>query len=137
MADGIIGTLLSAGFLYLIALLNLIVLAGIVKVFRGMPAGAYDEQQLETQLQARGLMYRFFGRLAVDQPHPGSSTSSAWSSASASTPPPRSCCSRPRPMPPSRFVLVWAAALIYWRLGNVEDRWSSGVAAGPPEAPGA
>jgi nickel/cobalt transporter (NiCoT) family protein len=24
------------------------------------------------------------------------------------------------------FVLVWAVALIYWRLGNVEDRWSSG-----------
>jgi hypothetical protein len=34
------------------------------------------------------------------------------------------------------FVLVWAVALIYWRLGNVADRWSSGVAAGPPP-PGA
>jgi nickel/cobalt transporter (NiCoT) family protein len=62
-AGGTIGTLLSAGFLYLIALLNLIVLAGIVKVFRQMREGAYDEQQLEAQLQARGLMYRFFGRL--------------------------------------------------------------------------
>jgi high-affinity nickel-transport protein len=57
-----IGTLLSAGFLYLIALLNLIVLAGIFKVFRQMREGAYDERQLEAQLQARGLMYRFFGR---------------------------------------------------------------------------
>jgi nickel/cobalt transporter (NiCoT) family protein len=61
-AGGTIGTVLSAGFLYLIAVLNLIVLAGIVKVFRQMRAGAYDEQQLEAQLQARGLMYRFFGR---------------------------------------------------------------------------
>jgi high-affinity nickel-transport protein len=61
-AGGTIGTLLSAGFLYLIALLNLIVLAGIFKVFRDMRAGAYDERQLEAQLQARGLMYRFFGR---------------------------------------------------------------------------
>ena len=61
-AGGAIGTLLSAGFLYLIALLNLIVLAGIFKVFREMRSGAYDEQQLEAQLQARGLMYRFFGR---------------------------------------------------------------------------
>jgi high-affinity nickel-transport protein len=61
-AGGAIGTLLSAGFLYLIALLNLIVLVGIVKVFREMRSGAYDEQQLEAQLQARGLMYRFFGR---------------------------------------------------------------------------
>jgi nickel/cobalt transporter (NiCoT) family protein len=61
-AGGAIGTLLSAGFLYLIAVLNLIVLAGIVKVFRDMRRGTYDEQQLEAQLQARGLMYRFFGR---------------------------------------------------------------------------
>src|ERR1700683_17693 len=61
-AGGAIGTVLSAGFLYLIALLNLIVLTGIFKVFRDMRSGAYDEQQLEAQLQARGLMYRFFGR---------------------------------------------------------------------------
>jgi high-affinity nickel-transport protein len=59
---GTIGTLLSAGFLYLIALLNLIVLAGIFKVFREMRRGRYDEVELEAQLQARGLMYRFFGR---------------------------------------------------------------------------
>ena len=37
-------------------------LAGIFKVFREMRAGTYDEQQLEEQLQARGFMYRFFGR---------------------------------------------------------------------------
>jgi high-affinity nickel-transport protein len=61
-AGGTVGTLLSAGFLYLIALLNLIVLAGIFKVFREMRRGTYDETELETQLQARGLMYRFFGR---------------------------------------------------------------------------
>jgi nickel/cobalt transporter (NiCoT) family protein len=62
-AGGAIGTSLSAGFLYLIALLNLIVLAGIFKVFRDMRKGTYDEVELEAQLQARGLMYRFFGRL--------------------------------------------------------------------------
>jgi high-affinity nickel-transport protein len=61
-AGGAIGTLLSAGFLYLIAVLNLIVLAGIFKVFREMRSGAYNEGELEAQLQARGLMYRFFGR---------------------------------------------------------------------------
>jgi high-affinity nickel-transport protein len=61
-AGGAIGTLLSAGFLYLIALLNLIVLAGIFKVFRDMRRGTYNEAELEAQLQARGLMYRFFGR---------------------------------------------------------------------------
>jgi nickel/cobalt transporter (NiCoT) family protein len=61
-AGGSIGTLLSAGFLYLIAVLNLIVLAGIFKVFREMRNGTYNEAELEAQLQARGLMYRFFGR---------------------------------------------------------------------------
>src|ERR1700685_2811496 len=61
-AGGAAGTLVSAGFLYLIAVLNLIVLAGIFKVFRDMRRGSYDEQELEAQLQARGLMYRFFGR---------------------------------------------------------------------------
>jgi high-affinity nickel-transport protein len=61
-AGGAIGTLVSAAFLYLIAVLNLIVLAGIFKVFRDMRRGTYAEAELEAQLQARGLMYRFFGR---------------------------------------------------------------------------
>src|ERR1700735_3293070 len=61
-AGGAVGALISAVFLYLIAILNLIVLAGIFKVFRDMRRGTYDEAQLEAQLQARGLMYRFFGR---------------------------------------------------------------------------
>src|ERR1700761_2365414 len=61
-AGGAIGTVASAGFLYLIALLNLIVLAGIFKVFREMRQGTYNEVELEAQLQARGLMSRFFGR---------------------------------------------------------------------------
>ena len=60
---GIAGTLASAGFLYLIAALNLVVLAGIVRVFRGLRRGSYQEAELERQLQARGLMWRFFGRL--------------------------------------------------------------------------
>jgi high-affinity nickel-transport protein len=59
---GAIGTITSASFLYLIALLNLIVLAGIAKVFRDMRRGTFNEEELERQLQARGLMWRFFGR---------------------------------------------------------------------------
>jgi nickel/cobalt transporter (NiCoT) family protein len=61
-AGGTAGTVLSASFLYLIAVLNLVVLAGIFKVFREMRRGSYREAELEAQLQARGLMYRFFGR---------------------------------------------------------------------------
>jgi high-affinity nickel-transport protein len=59
---GIFGTIVSASFLYLIALLNIVILAGIMRVFRAMRHGNYDEAELERQLQSRGLMYRFFGR---------------------------------------------------------------------------
>jgi nickel/cobalt transporter (NiCoT) family protein len=68
-AGGAAGTLISAGFLYLIAVLNLIVLAGIFKVFRDMRRGVYSEDELEAQLQARGLMYRFFGRFVKSITH--------------------------------------------------------------------
>src|SRR5207342_2383537 len=59
---GMVGTLLAASFLYLIAALNLVVLAGITRIFKDMRCGRYSEEELERQLQARGLMYRFFGR---------------------------------------------------------------------------
>jgi high-affinity nickel-transport protein len=62
-AGGVAGTLLSASFLWMIAALNLVVLVGIVRVFRDMRKGIYDEQELEAQLLSRGLMYRFFGRM--------------------------------------------------------------------------
>jgi high-affinity nickel-transport protein len=56
------GTLVSAGFLFLIGGLNLVILSGIVKVFRAMRRGEYDEAELERQLDNRGFFYRFFGR---------------------------------------------------------------------------
>jgi len=56
------GTLVSAAFLFLIGLMNLVILAGIVKVFRAMRRGEYDEAELERQLENRGFFYRFFGR---------------------------------------------------------------------------
>jgi high-affinity nickel-transport protein len=61
-AGGAAGTLVSAGFLWLIAGLNVVVLGGIWRVFREMRRGVYDEAALEARLQSRGLMYRFFGR---------------------------------------------------------------------------
>jgi nickel/cobalt transporter (NiCoT) family protein len=60
---GVVGTLISGGFLYLIAALNVVILIGIVKVFREMRSGRYDEQELEQQLARRGLMNRILGRL--------------------------------------------------------------------------
>jgi high-affinity nickel-transport protein len=61
-AGGVAGTAMSATFLWLIAGLNLIVFAGIFRVFRGMRRGEYSEEELERQLESRGLMYRFFGK---------------------------------------------------------------------------
>ena len=66
---GTAGTALAACFLYLIAGLNLVVLAGIARVFRDMRRGRYNEAELEQQLQARGLMYRFFGRFTRSIAH--------------------------------------------------------------------
>jgi nickel/cobalt transporter (NiCoT) family protein len=63
-ATGIIGTTVSGTFLYLIALLNLVVLVSIIKVFREMRRGRYDDAELERQLDSRGLMNRVFGRYA-------------------------------------------------------------------------
>jgi len=59
---GVFGTLVSASFLFLIAVLNLIILAGIVRVFKMMRSGDYDEAELERQLENRGLLTRVFGR---------------------------------------------------------------------------
>src|SRR6516225_192234 len=67
---GVVGTCVSGFFLFLIAAFNLVVLAGIVRVFRQMRGGAYDDDELEEQLNKRGLMNRFLGPLArrVDTP---------------------------------------------------------------------
>jgi len=66
----IVGTCVSGFFLFLIAAFNIVILAGILKVFRAMRTGAYDDDQLEEQLNKRGLMNRFLGPLArrVDTP---------------------------------------------------------------------
>jgi HoxN/HupN/NixA family high-affinity nickel-transporter len=58
----LIGTGVSVGFLYVIAVLNLIVLVEILRVSRDMRGGHYDEAGLERQLNNRGLMNRFYGR---------------------------------------------------------------------------
>jgi high-affinity nickel-transport protein len=67
---GWIGTLVSGSFLYLIAAINIVILVGIVRVFREMRTGRYDEAGLEEQLQKRGFMNRLLGRLtrAVTKP---------------------------------------------------------------------
>jgi nickel/cobalt transporter (NiCoT) family protein len=61
---GLIGSSVSGTFLMIIAILNLLVLVSIVKVFRGLKHGKYDDEALERKLDSRGLLNRFFGPLA-------------------------------------------------------------------------
>jgi high-affinity nickel-transport protein len=58
---GLIGTAVSGVFLMIIAIINLVVLVGIVRVFRRMRGGHYDEAELEEQLNKRGFMNRILG----------------------------------------------------------------------------
>ncbi|MFE1858904.1 Nickel transporter NicT [Streptomyces anandii] len=60
---GLIGTTVSGTFLYVIAAINLVILAGIWKVFRQMRSGHFDEAALEEQLNNRGFMNRLLGRV--------------------------------------------------------------------------
>nr|WP_245718023.1 HoxN/HupN/NixA family nickel/cobalt transporter [Nocardia miyunensis] len=58
---GLIGTTVSGTFLYIIAILNIAVLVGILRVFRRMRTGQFDETELENQLAQRGLVNRLLG----------------------------------------------------------------------------
>lgn len=67
---GLVGTLVSGVFLTLMAIINLVVLVGIVGVFRRMRHGDYEEAELEEQLNNRGFMNRFLARItrAITRP---------------------------------------------------------------------
>jgi len=60
---GVWGTTVSGVFLVLIGLVNLAALVGILKVFRRMRAGHFDEAELERQLDKRGFLNRVLGRV--------------------------------------------------------------------------
>jgi high-affinity nickel-transport protein len=57
---GIIGAGVSAFFLYLVGILNLIILAGIVKVWRAAKSGQFSHEHLNELLNERGLFNRLF-----------------------------------------------------------------------------
>ncbi|WP_313479993.1 HoxN/HupN/NixA family nickel/cobalt transporter [Microbacterium sp.] len=67
---GVWGVLVSGLFLLLIGIINLASLHGIWRVFHGMRAGDFDEEQLEQALQARGFIARILGPVSrqVDRP---------------------------------------------------------------------
>jgi nickel/cobalt transporter (NiCoT) family protein len=60
---GVIGASVSGVFLWVLGILNFAVLLGILRIFREMQHGVYDEHQLEDQLNKRGFMNRFLNGL--------------------------------------------------------------------------
>ena len=65
-----VGTSVSGFFLYLIAGLNVIILFSILRVFSDLRRGSFDEDELDEQLNKRGLMNRLLGGFArkIDTP---------------------------------------------------------------------
>ncbi|MEU1618652.1 HoxN/HupN/NixA family nickel/cobalt transporter [Streptomyces sp. NPDC005722] len=68
---GLVGATVSGTFLYAIAALNLVALLGILRVFRSMRRGSFDESALEAHLDSRGFMNRILGRLTKAITRPG------------------------------------------------------------------
>jgi len=60
---GVVGASVSGVFLWILGILNLVVLLGIVRVFREMRSGRFDEVTLEEHLNKRGFMNRFLNGL--------------------------------------------------------------------------
>lgn len=57
---GYIGTSISGLFLWLIGILNLLILLDVVQIFHSMNDGGYTTDQLDQQLNKRGLFNRLF-----------------------------------------------------------------------------
>ena len=56
----LVGTSISGIFLYLIAAINIVILLSIVRAFKDLRSGSYDEGEVERRLEQRGLMNRLF-----------------------------------------------------------------------------
>jgi high-affinity nickel-transport protein len=58
---GTVGATISGTFLLAIAVLDFIILLGIIRVWRQTKAGAYDREQLDELMSQRGFMNRILG----------------------------------------------------------------------------
>lgn len=69
-AGVIIGSLVSGAFLFIIGLVNLIIVLEVYRIFQGLRDGQLDQKALDRQMEQRGFLYRYFGRLfkVVEKP---------------------------------------------------------------------
>ncbi|MEM0128953.1 MAG: HoxN/HupN/NixA family nickel/cobalt transporter [Thermoplasmata archaeon] len=59
----VLGTLISGAFLFVIGLVNVLIVVGVYRIFRAMREGRFSEAELDSAMDRRGLLYRWFGRL--------------------------------------------------------------------------
>jgi high-affinity nickel-transport protein len=59
-AGAVIGTLVSGSFLWIIGFINAVILIGIYKIFQTLKQGTIKQAELDTLLEKRGFMNRFF-----------------------------------------------------------------------------
>jgi high-affinity nickel-transport protein len=59
----VVGTLVSGAFLFIIGLVNLIIVLDVYRIFKGLRDKKLDQKALDEQMDKRGFLYRYFGRL--------------------------------------------------------------------------
>ncbi|MFI5413612.1 MAG: HoxN/HupN/NixA family nickel/cobalt transporter [Candidatus Lutacidiplasmatales archaeon] len=66
----VVGTLVSGIFLFIIGLVNVIIVVEVYRIFRGLKNRELDQKALDREMEKRGFLYRYFGRLfrVVEKP---------------------------------------------------------------------
>ncbi len=66
----ILGTLISGVFLVVIGLVNVMIVLEVYRIFKGLRDGELDQKALDEQMEKRGFLYRYFGKLfrVVNEP---------------------------------------------------------------------
>jgi high-affinity nickel-transport protein len=59
----ILGTLISGVFLFVIGIVNVIIVLEVYRIFRSLRNRELDQKALDEQMDKRGFLYRYFGRL--------------------------------------------------------------------------
>lgn len=66
----VLGTLISGVFLFVIGIVNLIIVLEVYRIFKGLRNREINQEQLDEQMEKRGFLYRYFGRLfkVIEEP---------------------------------------------------------------------
>jgi nickel/cobalt transporter (NiCoT) family protein len=59
----VLGTLISGTFLFIIGLVNVIIVLEVYRIFKGLKNRELDQKALDEQMEKRGFLYRYFGKL--------------------------------------------------------------------------